>query len=114
MVPGLIMAVVGFLLFLFLVVYPEDVGCTPPDPVLPSVSIFFFFKLNAKKLIRNYDWVYLKQNLINMQRQLWGYRSSFFRLGLHHLLGFLVFLIIRGFMSCCLGYQCFILFTITG
>lgn len=43
MVPGLIMAVVGFLLFLFLVVYPEDVGCTPPDPVLPSVSIFFFF-----------------------------------------------------------------------
>lgn len=40
MVPGLIMAVVGFLLFLFLVVYPEDVGCTPPDPVLPSVGTF--------------------------------------------------------------------------
>ncbi|XP_018420480.1 PREDICTED: glucose-6-phosphate exchanger SLC37A2 isoform X1 [Nanorana parkeri] len=30
-VPGVIIAVLGIICFLFLVEYPEDVGCTPPD-----------------------------------------------------------------------------------
>lgn len=43
-VPGLIMALMGFLVFLFLVVYPEDVGCTPAEPSLPSVSVACYFR----------------------------------------------------------------------
>ncbi|KAL0281050.1 UNVERIFIED_CONTAM: hypothetical protein PYX00_002165 [Menopon gallinae] len=30
-VPGLIMSIVGFIVFFFLVIHPEDVGCTPPQ-----------------------------------------------------------------------------------
>lgn len=30
MVPGVIIGIIGFLVFLFLVVYPRDVGCIPP------------------------------------------------------------------------------------
>ena len=32
MIPGAIMGIVGFIIFLFLAPNPKDVGCIPPDP----------------------------------------------------------------------------------
>lgn len=43
MVPGIIMGVIGFLVFSFLVVNPRDVGCTPPkNQVCTSFCIHCF------------------------------------------------------------------------
>lgn len=40
--PGLIIAVAGFLLFLFLVVNPGDVNCVVSEPCIDSTVRFLF------------------------------------------------------------------------
>lgn len=40
-IPGLIIGVTGFIIFLFLVVNPSDVGCTPSDTPEGHNGVFF-------------------------------------------------------------------------
>lgn len=42
------MAVFGFFIFLFLVVHPEDVGCSSPESVNRRVSSLKFFNFIKK------------------------------------------------------------------
>lgn len=39
--PGLIIGVIGFIIFLFLVVNPSDVGCAPSDTPERQNGVFF-------------------------------------------------------------------------